>query len=323
MQKIIVVCLLLLSFSATSVAGEKAEKKELPPAIVLAAFGSTYPEAQLSLLALKNKIASERPGQPVLLACTSNHVVKTWRERKTDAAWRAKHGNLPKEIYESRSPLSALAELRDLGYRNVAVQSLHIYDGEEFADLNTQVESVAAIPSVRPKNKLFQTLAMGRPALSGPAKPTSAADLTRAAKALAPDVDKARKDGAALVYVGHGNEHVASDTYAAFQTTLRGAYPGVPLFVGLVEGEPGLEKVAAGLKEAGAKKVTIYPLLMIAGDHASNDICGDEDESWKKTFQKDGLKVNCVPRGLASVPAWTAQYKERLDETLAKVGAKR
>jgi sirohydrochlorin cobaltochelatase len=323
MKKIVIVCLLLLCFPASSWAGEKSEKKDLPTAIVLAAFGSTYPEAQLSLLAFKNKVAAAHPGQPVLLACTSNHVVKVWRERKTDKAWRAKNSGLPKEIYDARSPLAALAELRDQGYRNVAVQSLHIYDGEEYADLKTQVEGLAAIPSVRPKNKLFQTLVMGRPTLSGADKPTGAADLARAAKALAPDVDKARSEGAALVYIGHGNEHVASNTYAAFESALRGVYPGIPLFVGLVEGEPGLEKVAAGLKEAGAKKVTIYPLLMAAGDHASNDICGDEDESWKKSLQKNGLTVRCVPRGLATVPAWTAQYSERLDETLSSAGAKK
>jgi sirohydrochlorin cobaltochelatase len=322
MRNVVVVACLLLSFVSTAWGGAHAEKKSPPTAVVLAAFGSTYPEAQTSLLTLKNKIAAQYPDRPVLLACTSNYAITVWRERSKDKAWLAKHPGLSDEIYEAKSPLAALAALHDLGYRNVVVQSLHIYDGEEYADLASQVEGLAAIKSLRLKNKLFQSLAVGRPALSAASKragtPQSGeADLRRAAQALAADVEKARGEGAALVYVGHGNESIATGTYSDFQNALRAAYPGVSLFIGCVEGEPSLEQVVSGLKEAGALIPTIYPLLLVAGDHASNDICGDEDASWKMTLEKNTIAAQCVPRGLVTLDAWTAQYKERLDETLA------
>ena len=103
----------------------------------------------------------------------------------------------------------------------------------------------------------------------------------------------------ARVFMGHGTEHSANEGYAKLQQTIESkGYKN--MFIGTVEAEPTLEDMVKIVKERGYKKVLLSPLMIVAGDHATNDMAGDDDDSWKSTFEKAGCKVTCRVAGLGS-----------------------
>ncbi len=104
-------------------------------------------------------------------------------------------------------------------------------------------------------------------------------------------------EGTAIVYMGHGTEHESNATYANLQKKLTDAGK-TNIFIGTVEAEPSVEDVVALAKEGGYKKVVLIPLMIVCGDHANNDMAGDEEDSWKSIFEAEGFEVQCVLRGL-------------------------
>ena len=119
------------------------------------------------------------------------------------------------------------------------------------------------------------------------------------------DMKAAADAGTAFVFMGHGTSHTANVTYDQMQTQMEQlGYENV--FIGTVEGEPedtACEAVIEKLKNAGYKKVILRPLMVVAGDHANNDMAGDEEGSWKTTFEDAGYDVTCLVRGLGELPA--------------------
>ena len=100
--------------------------------------------------------------------------------------------------------------------------------------------------------------------------------------------------------MGHGTEHDANSTYAKLQDSFTSAGAD-SYFVGTVEATPTLDDVIAAVKTKGYKKVVLEPLMVVAGDHANNDMAGDEDGSWKTTFEAEGYEVECVLKGLGEI----------------------
>jgi sirohydrochlorin cobaltochelatase len=102
--------------------------------------------------------------------------------------------------------------------------------------------------------------------------------------------------------MGHGNEVWSTGIYAELQKEMRHEYPDVMTFVGSVEGFPSLDDIKTGLTHINlkSKKVLLKPLMIVAGDHAKNDMAGDEEDSWKKSFENLGYKVYPVLKGLGS-----------------------
>ncbi|MDO8785407.1 MAG: sirohydrochlorin cobaltochelatase, partial [Syntrophales bacterium] len=178
-----------------------------------------------------------------------------------------------------------------------------IYEGEEYLDLKSLVDSLDSITTIKARYKPFKKIILGRPLLGkkGEEYPYHR-DLDAAARALKSDVDLAGKNKAALVYMGHGNENLSTGTYMEFQETLRKIYPETPVYIGVVEGFPPLEHVVSGLVRDRIKKVVLKPLMTVAGDHAANDMAGDEDGSWKKTLESKGIEVIPVIKGLGENP---------------------
>jgi sirohydrochlorin cobaltochelatase len=113
-------------------------------------------------------------------------------------------------------------------------------------------------------------------------------------------VKQAREEGAILLYMGHGNEHWSTGIYAETQKKMREMYPDVTTFIGVVEGTPALEDFIGHLKYAKTKKVLLKPFMIVAGDHATNDMSGPEEDSWKSILTKEGYEVNPVMQGLGS-----------------------
>ncbi|OQY25457.1 MAG: sirohydrochlorin cobaltochelatase [Desulfobacteraceae bacterium 4572_35.2] len=307
--------LLLLGCALSASAQDKT-------AIVLASFGTSYPAALQSLTNIQTKVQKAFPEAKVELAFTSNIIRKIWHERQTDRAFQKAHPEIAKQILYVQGPLATIANLQDAGYRTIYVQPTHIFAGEEFQDLNAYVTGLNSIGTIKERFMPFKTLAIGRPALGAPGDLFPYyEDIHQAAKALASDVALAGKNNQALVYMGHGNEYFSTGSYVELQHTMRAMYPDVPIFIGVVEGFPSPEVVKEKLKEQHIAKVMLKPLMIVAGDHASNDMAGDEEDSWKTQFEQMGINVTPVLKGLGENPAWADIYVNHLQQLIDESSA--
>jgi len=290
-------------------------------AIVLANFGTSYPQALHSLTNIQNKVQQAFPDAKVELAFTSNIIRKIWYERQLDLDFQKAHPEIPKQILYVQGPMATIANLQDAGYRTIYVQPTHIFAGEEFQDLSAYITGLNSIKTIKKRFMPFDLLAIGRPALGAPgdAFPYHE-DIQAAAKALADDVAVARKNGQALVYMGHGNEYFSTGSYVELQHAMREIYPDVAIFIGVVEGFPTPEVIKEELKKQHITKVMLKPLMIVAGDHASNDMASDEEDSWKTQFTKMGIEVTTVLKGLGENPAWANIYVQHLQQLMSSNG---
>ncbi|MCB2188009.1 MAG: sirohydrochlorin cobaltochelatase [Deltaproteobacteria bacterium] len=120
-------------------------------AIVLAAFGVANASALAALGQIQARFQGAFPDAPVRLAFTSNQIRKIWRRRARDPQWREANPSVPPDILEVQGPLAVIANLQDAGYRDLVVQSLHIYAGEEYRDLRSYLDGLNAIRTVQPR----------------------------------------------------------------------------------------------------------------------------------------------------------------------------
>lgn len=150
---------------------------------------------------------------------------------------------------------------------------------------------------------------MGQPLL------TRESDYVKVIAALLSQHEDAGSDEVALVYMGHGTEHYANATYSQLESMMHSeGYENA--FVGTVEGFPRVEQVLAKVQAYGAKKVILAPLMVVAGDHANNDMAGDEEDSWKTVFTEAGFEVACMLEGLGQNEAIQAIYVEHVQQSL-------
>lgn len=316
-----VVCALfagVLFMQAAFASGDEKMPGSEKPAIVLAAFGTTEPAAVDSILNIKRRVEAAFPGYDVYLAFTSNIIRKIWHERAGDAEFRKANPGIPEELYRVTNVISALAAAQEEGFRPILVQSLHVTDGEEFHDLKNLVDLLGGYETAKAKRKPFPAIGVGEPALGVGDGPEQ--HLRRAAKALAALADKAKADGAALVLMAHGNEHLNQTVFGKFEKILRERY-GPQVYIGTVEAAPLAEDVVEAVKASAnaPKKALLAPMMIVAGDHTLNDMASDEDDSWASLFQGAGFEVECHLEGLGSNASWADIYVEHLKELEKKV----
>ncbi|PNU21730.1 sirohydrochlorin cobaltochelatase [Geothermobacter hydrogeniphilus] len=293
MKKSVVVAVALALFLSTLQARAGEYRVAHRSGIVLAMFGTTVEPALQGLLNIRDRMKKAYPETPVRFAFTSNIIRKIWQKRAADPAYIKAHPNIPPEILHVQGPLAAIANFQDDGYDTLVVQPTHIAPAEEFLDLTAYVEALASIDTIKKRFKPFHKLVIGRPLLGtfGIEHPY-AEDIKTAVKAMREDVERARKNGAALVYMGHGNDHFPSGgSYLQFDHEMSLAYPDVKTVIGTVEGYPAIEQVLETLKRSGVKKVVIRALMIVAGDHATHDMAGPGQDSWKSIFEKEGIEV--------------------------------
>ena len=290
-------------------------------AIIIAAFGTTYPSAIDSLLAIVRDIEAEYPRTPVQMAFTSNIIRKKWHSRANDSAYRQAHPEIPDYFYNIKNVLGAMADLQNLGYRNIVVQPTHLTHGEEYLDVEAYVEGLRSIKTVREHWQPFKNIALGRPLMGtwGPEFPYYK-DIVQLAKTLPDDVKKAQENSAALVYMGHGNELLSTALYYEFELEMTELYPQVKTVVGLVEGHPSFDEVLNKLQAAGINKVMLVPLMVVAGDHASNDLAGDEEDSWKSRLTAAGIEALPLMQGLGSNPGVRQMFIDHLQDAATEAG---
>ena len=181
----------------------------------------------------------------------------------------------------------ALNRAIDNGVKTLVVQPTHLMNGLEYNDVIDELAQYA---------EEFEQVAVGEPLL------TSDEDYQVVINAITEDT-KAQDDGeTAIVFMGHGTEAESNQIYATMQEKLTEA-GFANYFVGTVEASPSLDDVLAAVQAGEYKKVVLQPLMIVAGDHANNDMAGDEDGAWKKTFEDAGYEVTCNLKGLGEMPA--------------------
>ncbi len=289
----------LLSISGAWASG-MGGKKETRTAIVLAHFGTTVPSAIEAITNITDTVKKAYPETEVRTTFTSNIIRNVWKKRQAEPQKWLDQG-IPEEILYVKNVISTIGDLLEDGYTDIIVQPSHMFYMEQSHDLMQYVNGLASIRPIKERWKPFNNLIMGRPALGMPGDIYSYHDdIDAVVKTLAADAEMARKEGALLVYMGHGNEHWSTGIYAETQKKMRAAYPDVTTFIGVVEGTPALDDFMSHLKFVDNKKIILKPFMIVAGDHATNDMAGPEADSWKSILTKEGFDVHAVLQGLGS-----------------------
>ncbi len=274
----IAVCLSTVAI-ATGGHGHKKEKKV---GILLVAFGSSEASAQVSFENIAKKTKTAYPDIPVRWAYTSTIIRK----------------KLAKQGKQLDSPEVALAKMQDEDFTHVAVQSLHTIGGDEYHDLRRTVGAFKIMGG-------FQRIILGYPLLA------TQKDMERAVDAVLENIPPDRKSDEAVVLIGHGTHHPSNAFYAALMFQLQLKDPNV--FVGTVEGYPEVDLIEELLLKNKIKKAYLMPFMSVAGDHAKNDMAGDEEDSWKSILTKAGIE--CVP-----ILKGTAEFDSFVDIWVDHIG---
>ena len=208
----------------------------------------------------------------------------------------------------------ALQRAVDNGVKNLVVQPTHLMHGAEYDELTEAVESYKdKFESVKIAEPLLGEVGIDETAVNEDKAEVAEAITSEAVKTAGFDsLDAAKEDGTAFVFMGHGTSHTAKISYSQMQAQMNDlGYDNV--FIGTVEGEPedtSCEAVIEKLKEAGYKKVILRPLMVVAGDHANNDMAGDDDDSWKSQFEASGAfdSIDTQIAGLGEIQAIQQLY---------------
>ncbi|MFW5996677.1 MAG: sirohydrochlorin cobaltochelatase [Verrucomicrobiota bacterium] len=254
--------------------------------ILLVTFGTSYERAQKAFDNIERLTRQRYPDTEVRWAYTSDII-------------RAK---LKEEGEHLDSPVTALAKMQDDGFTHVAVQSLHIIAGTEYGEV------AEAIRMFRQGSRGFDEITLGKPLLA------SYEDVEKVSTAMLEQVPEQRGQDEAVVFMGHGSHHPAQLAYPAMAAILkrldRNAYLGV------VEGEPGIEDVMRQCRQAEVKKIWLIPLMSVAGDHVHNDMVGDGDDSWKSILEENGFECEAVVKGMAEFDSIVELWLDHLTRVM-------
>lgn len=259
----------------TSCAGHHGGQKDMKIGILLVAFGSSEQSAQVSFDNIDTKVRQTYPDLAVKWAYTS-HIIRrklTGQGKKLD------------------SPEVALAKMIDEGFTHVAVQSLHTIAGAEYHDLRRVVDSFKMMGA-------FESIMLGYPMMG------TQEDMERTVSAILAVIPDGRKTDEAVVFMGHGTHHPSNAFYAALNFQVQFRDPNI--FIGTVEGYPDIDTVIALLRRNKIEKAYLMPFMSVAGDHAKNDMAGDDEDSWKSILTREGFEVVTVLKG-------TAEFDEFVD----------
>ena len=195
------------------------------------------------------------------------------------------------------------------GVKNLVVQPTHLMHGAEYDELMESVEAYQdQFESVKVAEPLLGEVGEDATVINADKEAVAEAITSEAVETAGYDsLDAAKEDGAAFVFLGHGTSHTAKVSYSQMQTQMNDlGYDNV--FIGTVEGEPeetACEAVIDAVAQAGYKKVILRPLMVVAGDHANNDMAGDDYDSWKSMFNASGEfdSVDTQIAGLGEIEA--------------------
>lgn len=246
--------------------------KNYDKAILVVSFGTSYEDTRIKTIdAIENDIAKEFPEYKIYRAFTSKMIIKKLKKRD----------NLHIDTVSE-----ALERMVNDGIKDLIIQPTHVING---------IENDFMIEDTDAFRDKFNSIKIGAPLL------TFTEDYRHIIKTIAEEFSYVKEDEA-LVIMGHGTDHHANAAYAALDYMFKEAgFKNV--FIGNVESYPELDVVIKSLKENTYNKLYITPLMIVAGDHALNDMASDEEDSWKTLLENEGYNVECIVKGLGEYKA--------------------
>lgn len=256
-------------------------------ALLAVSFGTSYEDTlEKNIAAIERDLAAAFPERTLRRAFTSGMILRRWkRERGVEM------DDVP----------AALERLAGEGYTDILLQPTHVMNGEEYHKLVDQAEQFRG---------RFDKLTVGVPLLTAA---EDYLDLGRALMEILPPKSEER----AVLYMGHGSEHQANSAYALMEYAFHDLGRD-DVIVGTVEGYPNFDAALRRLKERPqVKEVELRPLMTVAGDHAKNDLAGEEEDSWKNVLERMGYRTRCVLTGLGEYPQIRAMFVEHARQAQA------
>ena len=239
--------------------------------LLAASFGTSYQDTRCRTIgAIEEDLEQAFPEYSVRRGFTSRMIINRVKTRD-------------QIVIDSLE--EALRRAADNGVKRLIVQPTHMMDGFEYTALADKVAEYS---------RFFEAAAVGKPLLS------SEGDFQAVIQALTEETEEYDDGETAFCFMGHGTEAQANHVYRKLQEMFLAA-GHENYFIGTVEAEPALEEVLAQVKKGSYKRAVLQPLMIVAGDHANNDMAGDEEGSWKRAFEEAGYEVSCILRGLGEL----------------------
>lgn len=276
--------------------------------ILVVSFGTSFNDSRVSdIKGIEDAIAAAYPDWSVRRAFTSqiiiNHV-------------QARDGECIDNVDQ------ALERAINNGVKNLILQPTHLMHGAEYDELMKTVETYEdQFESVKVAEPLLGEVGNDATVINEDKAKVAEAITNEAVKDAGYDsLDAAKEDGVAFVFMGHGTSHTAKVSYSQMQTQM-GVLGYDNVFVGTVEGEPeetSCEAVIEAVQKAGYKKVILRPLMVVAGDHANNDMAGEEEDSWISMFRASGNfdSVGAQISGLGEIDAIQQLYVAHIADVM-------
>ena len=268
--------------------------------LLVVSFGTSFNDSRVAdIKGIEDALAEANPDWSVRRAFTAQIIINHIQARDGEAI-----DNMDQALDR------AVAN----GVKNLVVQPTHLMHGAEYDELMEAVDAYKdKFESVKVAEPLLGEVGADATAVNADKKAVAEAITAEAVKTAGFDtLDAAKEDGTAFVFMGHGTSHTAKVSYSQMQAQMDElGYKNV--FIGTVEGEPeetACENVIQAVADAGYTKVILRPLMVVAGDHANNDMAGDDDDSWKSQFEASGKfeSVDTQIAGLGEIPAVQELY---------------
>lgn len=253
--------------------------------ILVVSFGTSHEDTRKKTIdAITDDVKREFPDFEVRTAFTSSIVMKILEQRD----------NIYVDTVEE-----ALSRMKREKFEEIIVQPLHVICGEEYNKL---------VSTVNHFRHFFNNIRVGNPLLS------SIDDYKNVAQALVPELNGSNEENA-VVFMGHGTHHPANSAYACMDYVLKNmGFSNV--HVATVEGYPELDDVIGKLSNSETKRVKLLPLMLVAGEHAKNDMAGAEENSWENVLKNEGYILNTVVKGLGENEKIRKIYVEHIKEVI-------
>ncbi len=257
--------------------------------LLVLSFGTSYNDSRrLTIGAIEEALEKSFSDYSVRRGFTANIVIDHVKRRDNEVIDDVKQ---------------ALDRAVSNNVKKLVVQPTHLMNGLEYNDV---------VKEIGDYSDAFEKVAIGEPLL------TSDDDFKRVENAIV-DWTKEYDDGkTAICFMGHGTDAESNGVYAKMQELLTND-GHTSYFVGTVEATPSLDDVLAKVKAGGYEKVVLEPLMVVAGDHANNDMAGDEDDSWKSVFEAEGFEVKCLIRGLGENEEIRKLYVEHAQKAIDSI----
>lgn len=272
---VVVIAVLSMSMLLTG-CGEKKDSGNTSASsdkeILIVSFGTSYSNSRhVTIGAIEDAIREAYPDYQVRRAFTAQIIIDKLKKE---------------EKIEIDNVKQALDRAVKNGVKTLVVQPTHLMNGLEYNELKKELDKY--------KDK-FDKIALGEPLL------TSDDDYKKVIAAITSDTKEYLDGETAICFMGHGTEAKSNKVYSTLQEKLKVAGYN-DYFVGTVEAKPSVDDLIAQVKESGKyKKVILQPLMVVAGDHANNDMAGDDKDSWVTKFKAAGFEVKPVLRGLGQI----------------------